>query len=430
MLTSMATPYYLGLDFGTSGARACVMAEHGQIEEFTRLDFGQLAAHELAPSWRSALFELLANLPKGLRARLNGIAIDGTSATILACDEALQPSLPPLLYNDSRADIEATRIARAAQPQHPAAMASSGLAKALWLQRHLAAERTRLILNQADWLTALLSDLPGITDYHNALKLGFDVEQHLWPDWVAYLIDIDSLPNPVPPGSPIGLLARPRARELGISIDCRVHAGTTDSIAAFLAAGASRIGDAVTSLGSTLVIKLLSAKRVDDARLGVYSHWFGERWLAGGASNAGGAVLRAHFSDSELTELSRQIDPDSESGLDYYPLPGTGERFPINDPTLPPRLAPRPAEPARFLHGLLEGLARIEAEGYRKLADLGAPYPVRVISTGGGAQNPTHRQIRAKQLAVPVLTATHQDAAFGTARLARFGPSLFVGHHD
>lgn len=54
-------------------------------------------------------------------------------------------------------------------------------------------------------------------------------------------------------------------------------AGTTDSIAAFVAAGVSQPGEAVTSLGSTLAVKLLSEQRVDDAAYGVYSHRLGEK---------------------------------------------------------------------------------------------------------------------------------------------------------
>lgn len=48
--------------------------------------------------------------------------------------------------------------------------------------------------------------------------------------------------------------------------------GTTDSIAAFLAAGVSTPGKAVTSLGSTLALKLLSTTRVDDASSGIYRY--------------------------------------------------------------------------------------------------------------------------------------------------------------
>ena len=39
-------------------------------------------------------------------------------------------------------------------------------------------------------------------------------------------------------------------------------------------------GDAVTSLGSAIAVKLLSEKRVDDAEYGIYSHRIGDLWLA------------------------------------------------------------------------------------------------------------------------------------------------------
>jgi D-ribulokinase len=63
---------------------------------------------------------------------------------------------------------------------------------------------------------------------------------------------------------------------------------------------------------------------------------------SGGASNTGGAVLKQYFTPQQLEELSQNIDPNTSSGLDYYPLLKPGERFPINDQLLPPRLTPRP----------------------------------------------------------------------------------------
>lgn len=54
-----------------------------------------------------------------------------------------------------------------------------------------------------------------------------------------------------------------------------------DSIAAFLAAGVSAPGEAVSSLGSTLAIKLVSETRQDDAAFGIYSHRLGDAWLVG-----------------------------------------------------------------------------------------------------------------------------------------------------
>ncbi|MGQ9684907.1 MAG: FGGY-family carbohydrate kinase [Thiobacillaceae bacterium] len=418
---------YLGIDFGTSGVRACVIAESGEIDAYERVDFGPMAAEEAAGLWSEALFSAITAVPAGSRRQIAALALDATSGTILACDEALNPTHPPLLYDDTRATAEAAAIARAGGADNPAASASSGLAKVLWLKTQLGLTRARLYLNQADWLTGLLSDRAGLSDYHNALKMGFDVETLRWPEWVEYLADVDYLPQVVAPGSAIACVARPRARELGLHPDCLVRAGTTDSIAAFIAAGVREPGAAVTSLGSTLVLKLLSTTRVESGRYGVYSHKYGDLWLAGGASNAGGRVLRQHFADDELEALSQRIDPETDSGLDYYPLPAPGERFPYNDPAMLPRLTPRPAERHRFLHGLLEGLAKVEAMGYARLQELGATPLKSVTSSGGGARNPVYSRLRARCLGVPVTLAAQQEAAYGAACLARDGTDLFPG---
>jgi sugar (pentulose or hexulose) kinase len=421
---------FLGIDFGTSGARACVIAPVGEIEALERVDFGRPQHHEAAGTWREALFQVIAAIPAGLRRRLAALALDGTSGTVLACDAALDPLHPPLVYDDARAGGEAGAVARIAGPDHPAAAATSGLAKVLWLKRRLGPDRARIYLNQADWLTALLSGRMGYTDYHNALKMGYDPEALAWPRWMEPLDITGRLPEVVAPGTPLARIAAPHARALGVNTDCLVRAGTTDSIAAFLAAGVRKPGEAVTSLGSTLVLKLVSERRVESGAYGVYSHWFGGLWLAGGASNAGGGVLRRFFDDARLAELSAGIDPNRDTGLDYYPLPVPGERFPHNDPHMPPRLAPRPADEGEFLQGLLEGLARIEALGYRRLQELGATPLTRVSTCGGGAANAAYTRLRERLLGVPVETAAVQEAAYGTALLARDGTERLGGNDD
>ena len=85
-------------------------------------------------------------------------------------------------------------------------------------------------------------------------------------------------------------------------------AGTTDSIAAFLATGANKSGEAVTSIGTTLVVKTISDKPIFDKKFGIYSHRLGNRWLAGSASNVG-KILKEKFSD-RISELSTKINPD------------------------------------------------------------------------------------------------------------------------
>jgi len=129
-------------------------------------------------------------------------------------------------------------------------------------------------------------------------------------------------------------------------------------------------------------------------------------------------VLQQYFTDADIARLTQQLQPDRPTGLNYYPLPGRGERFPVNDPDLDPGLAPRPQEDLRFFQGILEGIARIEVRGYRRLAELGAPWPTRVISTGGGAANHAWGTIRSRLLGIPVVAAEHHEAAYGTALLA------------
>ena len=416
----MNNPLYLGLDFGTSGARAVAIDAQGQIVVQAHCSYDIADWH----SWLRALYWLCASLPAPLRCRIAAIAIDGTSASVLLCDARNVPLAPPLLYHDAHAADQVKNIAAHAPIGHTAACATSSLAKLLHLLQPPAAKQARYFSDQASWLAAMLTGQPGISDYHNSLKLGYDVEALAWPAWITAL-GVDAwLPRVLTPGTALGPLAPAVAVKLDLPAACIVRAGTTDSIAAFIASGARQPGTAVTSLGSTLVLKLLSKTRVEDARYGVYSHRFGNLWLAGGASNSGGTVLRQFFDDAALATLSLQINPTQASGLDYYPLPTPGERFPVNDPQLAPRVTPRPASDALFLHGLLEGIAGIEVHAYALLAELGATPLTHVLTAGGGAQNTTWTAIRRRLLGVPVLTATHHAAAYGAACLAKGGPDL------
>jgi xylulokinase len=417
---------YAGIDFGTSGARVIVIDEAAVLCFQSEGTFGNLAAEDWTAEWQSFLFNLLQEVPQELRSQLQAIAINGTSATVLLCDQAGQPLTPPLLYNDARGATELGTLeqlfAQAQFAQAPGKdtvlSATSSLVKLLWWSHQPFFSQAKYFLHQADWLAALLHGCLGVSDYHNSLKLGYDVARLQYPEWLRSLGVASLLPQVVAPGTVVGLVRPAISAQLGIPATCRICAGTTDSIAAFLASGAIAPGEAVTSLGSTLVLKLLSHTPVENGQYGIYSHRLGNLWLVGGASNTGGAVLQQFFSPGELNQLSARIAPDQESTLDYYPLPRPGERFPINDPDLPPRLEPRPQDAVEFLHGLLESMTRIEARAYQLLQDLGATPLTRVYTAGGGARNSAWTAIRARHLGVPVQASTQTEAAYGTALLA------------
>ncbi|MBW4517115.1 MAG: FGGY-family carbohydrate kinase [Timaviella obliquedivisa GSE-PSE-MK23-08B] len=405
---------YLGIDFGTSGARAIAINVHKQVQAETHIRFEQ-SPPDLANYWRTTLFQLICQIPLDIRQNIQAIVIDGTSSTVILCDRQGQPLAAPILYNDDRAAAVLPQVRAIAPSNHPVISATSSFAKLLWWAASFSSTAA-YFLHQADWLSFELHGQIGITDYHNALKLGYDVQSLCYPDWLQN--SPFYLPNVVAPGTAIAPILPHLSIALGLPADCIIRAGTTDSIAAFLASRVQTPGGAVTSLGSTLVLKLLSRTRVDHGQSGIYSHRLGNLWLVGGASNTGGAVLRHFFNDAALRRLSPLICPETENPLDYYPLLKPGERFPTNDPNLSPRLEPRPSSQVEFLHGLLESMARIEAKGYGLLQELGATPLTHVYTAGGGAKNEVWQKLRSRHLKVPVARSLQTEAAYGTALLA------------
>jgi sugar (pentulose or hexulose) kinase len=415
----MTDSFFLGIDLGTSGVRCVGLNQHNETVAMAMRSFANRGADPRNPSaWAmlvdQAMLEVLASID---RDKVRGIAVDGTSGTMLAVDEIGNPVASPLMYDDPVADPGVLERILAAAPRDSAALgATSGLAKALVLQEAAGAAH---LLHQADWIAARLSGRWGVSDENNALKTGYDPVARRWGQWIAATgLRTRLLPGILPAGTPIAPITAAAAKSLGLGREVQIVSGTTDGCASFLATGASQIGDAVTALGSSLTLKILSDRPIFSPAHGIYSHRIAGGWLAGGASNTGGKVLAAFFDSDRLAALSERIDPVRPARLDYYPLLANGERFPIADPMMPPRLSPRPADDCEFLRELLAGIAAIEARGYACLTALGGPRLRSVRSVGGGARNPRWTQMREHLLDVPFLPVRSGEAAAGVARLA------------
>jgi hypothetical protein len=406
----------IGIDCGTSGLRAALVDE--ACRACAVVPGPIIAADRTQPeAWWRALCAAITRLGTASTLdKVRAIAVAGTSGTLVAVDEDGMPCGAASMYNAPALARTVALIDYTAPPDSAARGTSSALARAVIMQRR---PGTRRLLHEADWLAGRLRGVFDTTDENNALKTGYDPIARRWPDWLGIIgLEPRVLPDVVPPGTLLGEIDPRVATILGLPRSVRIVAGTTDGCASFLAAGADSIGDAVTAFGSTLTLKILCDRPVFEPAFGIYSHRLGDRWLAGGASNTGGAVLLSHFSAGRIEALSARIDPAKPSGLHYYPLPSPGERFPVNDPELPPRITPRPRDDAAFLHGLLEGIARIEALGYARLTECGAPTPLAVRTVGGGARNRVATAIRARLLGVDMLAAESEEAAVGVARLA------------
>ncbi|WP_411033711.1 FGGY-family carbohydrate kinase [Shinella sp. BYT-45] len=410
----------LGIDLGTSGVRIAALAADGTPIDMAAFSFSDAAAGRSPAVWWAGVQSCLAELAARLSFdAVEGVAVDGTSGTVLAVDADGAPVGGVLMYNDPCPDPAIVeRIAAHAPADSPARGATSALARAIHLSRR---HGVRRIVHQADWVLMKLGLASPASDENNALKTGYDLSTERWPDWLeACGMDIALLPAIERAGVPLSDVG-PAGRALGLPAGCRYHAGTTDGCASFLATGASAIGDGVTALGSTLVVKLASARRIEAAEYGIYSHRILDIWLAGGASNSGGAVIRSFFDGEQLRAMTPHLRPDVPTGLAYYPLAKPGERFPVNDPAYPPRLEPRPADDIVFFQAILEGIAAIEKSGYDRLAELGGPKVASVRTVGGGAANPAWTRMRENALGVPFLAARSAEAAVGTASLVLAG---------
>ena len=420
----------LGIDIGTSGVRTAVLDRDGNLISMAKsLHVPQPNLDIDANLWWDAVRTCLHAQAKALEStswsmgHVKRIAVDGTSGTMVLTDRDLCPVGPALMYNSKGFDTEANLIAQHAPDPHITLGSNSALARAMRLTS--TAERAPAhLLHQADFIAAKLMGRGGVSDPNNSLKTGCDPETSEWPAWISEVFDPELLPKVSPVGEVFASISRETATHHGFAPDATVCAGTTDSIAAFLAGAPLEEGVAVTSLGSTLAIKMLSAKRIDDPSTGLYSHRIRDRWLVGGASNTGGAVLLNYFTPDEIDALSALIAPDQPTHLSYYPLLTPGERFPINDPALVPNLAPRPREDHLFLQGIFEGIAEIESQCYLAISEKNGCTPSRIFSAGGGAKNPVWTQIRARILRLPLEEMKFSEAAIGSAKIAQLNETF------
>ena len=266
------------LDFGTSGVRSCLVAcvkERGiAIDMNDRSNF--VIKHESQLLWRNAglkadspsswldaLLKLLSAIPPDYRSNINRICISGTSSSAVIYDcQTVEVSAErgTRMYNFNIQDNDSVlatevmrRIKKRCPPDSTTAASTSTLAKLLLWQLQKPLKSQEVLIHQADYLTNALL-VPGfirlnrtassqspinpnqlISDWHNALKLGFDVQELRYPQWLLSLLSEDMqmstsvLPAKVlQPGQPAGLIDSLIASELGLNPSCAIVAGGND----------------------------------------------------------------------------------------------------------------------------------------------------------------------------------------------------------
>ncbi|KAK7288484.1 hypothetical protein RIF29_01944 [Crotalaria pallida] len=201
-------------------------------------------SYDWVRSWKETLFLLLEDIPLDLRKHIVSISLDGTSATTIIVHR--RTIVRPFLYNESCPDA-LPMVKSIVPPNHTVCSGSSTLCKLVsWWNNVGSNQKSALLMHQADWLLWLLHGKLGVSDYNNALKVGYDPEADSYPSWLVRQPHSHLLPSVVAPGTPIDCLKEEIRIKFGFQEDCVVCTGTTDSIAAFLAARATQPGKAVS----------------------------------------------------------------------------------------------------------------------------------------------------------------------------------------
>ncbi len=405
----MNNEYFGGLDFGSSGARICIIDKSKEIifEESCIYDY----EFKNPEGWINSCIKLFEGIPIQIKMHLSRLSISGTSGTLVPCrinGNILGDSIP---YNEA-CNTNSKKLKLFAGEDKFLNNPYSSLAKAIKLIDIFGDDI--ILRHQADWISGWFLNDWSFGEEGNNVKLGWNIANKSWPETFESFSLTKSIPVIKRSGSILGKVNQTIANLLGTNDHLLLISGTTDANAAFIAAEVKE-NEGLTILGTTIVLKKIIKKTFSHP--GITMHRVNGEWICGGSSNAGCGVLSKFFSDLEIKELSQQINPRKKTTFNYLPLNSLGERFPTNDPYLKPIIKPRPVSDALFLHGLLEGLAKIELRGWQKLKTLSGYFPKKIITIGGGSKNPQWKSIREKTLKIPIKNS-NKSTSFGSALIA------------
>lgn len=424
---------WVGVDLGTQSVRVMAVTSEGRVLGRASRSLASSrdgVRHEQDPhEWWSAFCAAAREALAGVHEPTRGVAVCGTSGTVLVVDRRGEPLTPGIMYDDGRASAELDRVDAVgehlfAKLGYRRMQAVWGLPKACWLLRNHSFPAGARLAHQADFVTERLAGRPVATDLSNALKTGCDTVDERWPFDVMQQLGIEAsmLPPIVRSGTVIGQVGQVAAEACGIDAGTPIVAGMTDGCASQLASGATSIGSWNTVLGTTLVFKGSTAELVHDPSGIVYSHRAPEGgWLPGGASSSGAGALSKHLPGADLDSLAVQAaHVPSDIGVAYPLVSDSGERFPFVASDARAFFAnPADSDDAvRSYAALTRGMAAIERLGFDYLSMLGAPVDGEIRFTGGASHSEYLNRLRATMLGREVVVPRIAEPAFGMAVLA------------
>src|SRR2546425_677334 len=441
----------LGLDIGTTGAKAVLVDPDGRVLAAATTEYPLLMPRpgwtEQRPEdwWEGSVASIRAVLGQaaitggdvaaiGLTGQMHGlVALDG-DGTVLR---------PAILWNDQRTVEESAWITeqvgtdRVLELTGNLVLTGFTAPKIIWMRRHEPERYARIhhVLLPKDYARYRLTGQMGSDVAHAYGRSLSDGRRRAW--WAEMLSRLDIPPAwlPTVAESPerTGTVTKEAAATTGLRPGMPVVAGAGDQAAQAVGTGIVRPGLVSATIGTSGVVFAHMAKPEVDARgrLHTFCHAVPDRWhVMGVMLSAGGSLrwLRDSLATASYDEMSAAaaLTPPGAEGLVFLPYL-TGERTPHADPHARGAFVGLTLRHGRghLIRAVMEGVAFGLRDALEIMRGLGIPV-TQVRVSGGGARSELWRQILADVFVLDVVTVTSAEgAAYGAALLAGMGAGVY-----
>lgn len=458
--------YVIGVDLGTSAVKTLLMDRNGNIAaEATRsypLFHDRPGWSEQRPEdWVTATIEAMKEVAtaEGIDATaIEGISFSGQMHGLVLLNDEGKAVRNAILWNDTRTTEQCREIERVLGDtllnvtRNPA-LEGFTLPKILWVRQHEkeAYDQASSFLLPKDYVRYRLTGELHM-DYSDAAgTLMLDVAGKVWSDEVLKAFDIPEsfCPALVESHGLVGTLLPEIASAAGLTPSTKVFAGGADNACGAIGSGILSEGLTLSSIGTSGVILSYEDDKTKDfgGKVHFFNHGQENAFYAMGVTLAAGYSLSwfkktfaPNESFDEMLAGVENVQPGS-NGLLFTPYL-VGERTPHADPNIRASFVGVDGthERIHFARAVMEGITFSLNESVDMFRQAGKSVE-KVVSIGGGAQNPVWLQMQADIFNATVVSLENeQGPGLGAAMLAAYGcgwfPSLeacaaqFVKHAD
>ena len=434
---------YLGLDVGTSGLKAVLLNTSDSVvataEQSLTVSRPRPLWSEQAPEdWWTAVLAAIDTLKRTHPAELSavvGIGLSGQMHGATLLDAAGAVLRPCILWNDGRSAEECRELEDSFEDLHAItgnlAMPGFTAPKLMWVAKHepdIFARVAKVLLPKAYVRYRLTGDM--VEDMSDASgTLWLDPARRDWSDaaLAATGMTRDHMPRRVEGSDASGILKPELVARWGMAKAPVVAGGAGDNAATAAGLGAILPGDAFLSLGTSGVLWVTTDRFAPNPGSAVhaFAHCVPRTWHQMGVMLSAASCLAWWAGVTGVAEVDLLAElgetPQVSNGPLFLPYL-TGERTPVNDPTLRAVFAGLGADHTRadLTRAVLEGVAHAVRDNRDSLAAAGTAV-ADIDLVGGGSRSRLWAQIIADMLNTPVhrIQEGAVGAALGAARLGR-----------